>query len=649
MMRHLRRRPDRAALIDALTITVGIGLLAWVYAMQPALHDEVGSLTERVVRAAYPVGDLVLLCLTILLLRGNGRRGGTAPVWIAVAICGYLVGDWAWVVLGNLRNGWDELWWTGRTINGVHMLSLAVLGLAAWRPELHDDGPVAAAVSRLGRAHLAVLTVAVLIAPALLVTQVLDGEVTNGLAIAIGSATMFLLVVTRMAQPLKQAERHSLQVRELSRRDELTGLPNRRAWTDELPRVLEQARADGQPVSIAMLDLDRFKMFNDRHGHPAGDRLLKEAAAAWHGALRRTDILARYGGEEFIVLLPGADTSHAVAALERVRAVTPGGETFSAGVATWDGAETSEDLINRADTDLYAAKHAGRDRIISGSEPGPSVAQVQGPGVVRGGGTEIHRRQRHVETVVGDRVLGPGRLGPPDLGIGGTDPTPGAAQPVQLLAEPEGFQGPLRVQHHQAGLLDEVLGQGPRGPFIVGIPRHGAPPRSISCHQCENDVRTCRSFPPRGVKTPRCTGLAFIDVLVRPHGFGAQQVAREPARSHHAKMSAPVGLSLVESFVLAEADPGASLWEIATGWTQNGDDADRIRAVPLLQEAVAALADYGFVEVQVVAEGPASMDDSTVPAGEVKSAVDDLQSWLQPPTGDSVLTVNITEAGIPWL
>lgn len=377
MLRDLRRRPDRAALIDALTVTVGIGLPAWVYALQPALHDDVGSLTERIVRVTYPIADLVLLFLTVLLLRSNGRRGGNAPLWIGVAVFGYLIGDWAWVVLGTLHNGWDDLWWTSRTISGVYMLSLAVLGLAAWRPEMHDDGPGASAVSRLSHPQLAVLAAAVLIAPAMLVAETLDGQVRNGLAVAIGSATMFLLVVVRMAQLLKQAERHSLQVRELSRRDELTGLPNRRAWTGELPRVLEQARSGGEPVSIAMIDLDRFKSFNDRHGHPAGDRLLKEAAAAWTGALRRSDILARYGGEEFIVLLPGADTGQAVAAIERVRAVTPAGQTFSAGVATWDGEESSDDLVSRADTYLYAAKKAGRDRILSGSEPGPSaVAQI---------------------------------------------------------------------------------------------------------------------------------------------------------------------------------------------------------------------------------------------------------------------------------
>jgi diguanylate cyclase (GGDEF)-like protein len=207
--------------------------------------------------------------------------------------------------------------------------------------------------------------VAVLIAPALLVTEVLANKVQHGLAIAIGSATMFLLVVARMAQLLRQAERTSRQVRELSRRDELTGLPNRRAWVDELPRVLEEARRDGLPVSIGMLDLDHFKSYNDRYGHPAGDRLLKEAAAAWHGVLRRTDILARYGGEEFIVLLPGADIEQAAATLERLRKATPPLTTFSAGVAAWDRTETSEDLIARADAALYSAKDAGRNRVIA--------------------------------------------------------------------------------------------------------------------------------------------------------------------------------------------------------------------------------------------------------------------------------------------
>jgi diguanylate cyclase (GGDEF)-like protein len=196
------------------------------------------------------------------------------------------------------------------------------------------------------------------------------GALRHGVAIAAGSTIMSVLVVTRLTVLLRFVERQAEQVRELARRDELTGLPNRRAWTDELPRVLEQARQSGRPVSVCMMDLDHFKNFNDTRGHQAGDRLLKEAAAAWLSRLRREDILARYGGEEFIVLLPGTDVLEGCAIIERLRPVTPAEQTFSSGVATWDGTETSEELIARADAALYEAKHTGRNRIVAAGAAG---------------------------------------------------------------------------------------------------------------------------------------------------------------------------------------------------------------------------------------------------------------------------------------
>jgi diguanylate cyclase (GGDEF)-like protein len=189
------------------------------------------------------------------------------------------------------------------------------------------------------------------------------------MSIAAGSTIMSVLVVSRLTVLLRLVERQTAQVRELARRDELTGLPNRRAWTDELPRVLEQARQSGLPVSVCMVDLDHFKAYNDTHGHQTGDRLLKEAAAAWLDRLRQSDMLARYGGEEFIVLLPGTDLRLACEVMERVRQVTPAAQTFSCGVATWDTAETSEGLIARADAALYKAKNTGRDRIVAAAAP----------------------------------------------------------------------------------------------------------------------------------------------------------------------------------------------------------------------------------------------------------------------------------------
>jgi diguanylate cyclase (GGDEF)-like protein len=146
-----------------------------------------------------------------------------------------------------------------------------------------------------------------------------------------------------------------------ARTDELTSLPNRRGWEDEIARELSRARRDAMPLCVAVIDLDHFKRFNDARGHQAGDRLLKEATAAWRNALRGTDILARYGGEEFALALPTCGLEDALRIVERLRQSTPGGQTVSAGIAQWDGREGSASLFARADAALYESKRAGKD------------------------------------------------------------------------------------------------------------------------------------------------------------------------------------------------------------------------------------------------------------------------------------------------
>jgi diguanylate cyclase (GGDEF)-like protein len=142
--------------------------------------------------------------------------------------------------------------------------------------------------------------------------------------------------------------------------DVLTGVPNRRAWD----RRIEQAVRDAEPVCVAILDLDRFKAYNDDHGHQAGDRFLKEAAAAWRAQLRPTDTLARYGGEEFVVLLHGTNLERARQIVDRLRAATPRGQSCSAGVARREDGDTAAALLDRADKALYDAKRAGRNRSV---------------------------------------------------------------------------------------------------------------------------------------------------------------------------------------------------------------------------------------------------------------------------------------------
>ena len=154
------------------------------------------------------------------------------------------------------------------------------------------------------------------------------------------------------------------QAQELARTDALTGLANRRALEEELPREMSRLRREEHPLFLASLDLDGLKAYNDRAGHQAGDRLLREAAAAWGSSLRDFDCLARSGGDEFVLFFEAENREEAVAVVERLRNVTPGGVTCSAGLVVWDGAESWLELLERADRALYAAKQGGRDRAV---------------------------------------------------------------------------------------------------------------------------------------------------------------------------------------------------------------------------------------------------------------------------------------------
>jgi two-component system cell cycle response regulator len=155
----------------------------------------------------------------------------------------------------------------------------------------------------------------------------------------------------------------------LLREDGLTGLSNRRAILTQLAGMVSAARRHGHPLSIAICDLDHFKRINDTHGHKTGDAVLVATAHAMGTHLRAEDQLGRLGGEEFLVLLPDTDAAAAQRVAEKLRlqvgrAGGPVPVSVSIGVATWDG-EAAEDLLHRADEALYAAKEAGRDRVMA--------------------------------------------------------------------------------------------------------------------------------------------------------------------------------------------------------------------------------------------------------------------------------------------
>lgn len=171
------------------------------------------------------------------------------------------------------------------------------------------------------------------------------------------------------------SERKRLEARliELARTDPLTGLANRRAFTESLGAELDRMRRHGHPLSVLMLDVDLFKRVNDQHGHATGDRVLRTVAEAMRTNVRATDALGRVGGEEFAIALVETGGDAALELAERIRSAVAAariethgqsiGVTMSVGVTVARGDDTVDGVLSRADAALYAAKSGGRNRV----------------------------------------------------------------------------------------------------------------------------------------------------------------------------------------------------------------------------------------------------------------------------------------------
>ena len=171
----------------------------------------------------------------------------------------------------------------------------------------------------------------------------------------------------RLQQQAKQIEAQLYE----ARTDPLTGLPNRRAFDDELSRRLAEWQRKGNTFCMIMIDIDHFKRLNDQYGHPAGDGVLREVADVLRCTLREMDMCARLGGEEFAVILPATSPQEGRRATERARLAIAGhrfhveqsklSATVSLGLSTVEGHDDAVSLMKRADDALYAAKHGGRN------------------------------------------------------------------------------------------------------------------------------------------------------------------------------------------------------------------------------------------------------------------------------------------------
>ena len=384
-----------ALLRDAPGVAVaGIGALALLPVFWLALHGSRGELLVVIASVcAYFLAPVVLS-------GGPEYPSGGWRIALVFAAASAIVGIAVQNLVARERSHADALAVRERDLEAIADLSRSLSGTTDGRDR------ICAAACDLSGAHFAVLlerqadgtlawtagaglSLAELTAafeaaerPAAVMSEpVRRGEQTVGLLV-VGwrlpppdqrrTTGLVRLLAAEAASVIDRAELLG-RLTEIALTDELTGLPNRRAWDT----ILEQAVRDAEPVCVAILDLDRFKAFNDGHGHQAGDHLLKEAASAWLGELRPTDTLARYGGEEFVVLLHGLELHAARRVVDRLRALTPRGQSCSAGIASRADGEGPTALLGRADGALYEAKRAGRDRSLlagAGPQAGPVPA-----------------------------------------------------------------------------------------------------------------------------------------------------------------------------------------------------------------------------------------------------------------------------------
>lgn len=373
--------------LDAAIVSTAIGVLAWVYYMQPLAQDPSLSLPERLISLAYPLMDLLLLIVLVRVLLTRGARNGSMGWLVASTIM--LLGADAWFTLLSTTSGYQA----GDLVDGLWLLAYVCWGVAALHPSTaKEPTPRHEEAVKPSRLRIALLATAGLVLPALLWFRAAHGLDTEP-ALAFGSLLVFSLIATRMALLVREvetkavklavqgraleaalAQKHDLedQLRRQAFYDDLTGLANRTLFGDRLQQAMLRGDRSFHSVALLFIDVDDFKWVNDSHGHVAGDRVLREVGARLSSCMRKSDTVARWGGDEFAVLIEDADGREAaVEAAERIQAAMA--EPFASeagdlrlGVSVGmvlEGAGDAADadaMLSAADAAMYAVKRSGK-------------------------------------------------------------------------------------------------------------------------------------------------------------------------------------------------------------------------------------------------------------------------------------------------
>jgi diguanylate cyclase (GGDEF)-like protein len=315
----------------------------------------------------------VLLSAAVLMAVRRGWR----PPWLGIATCLYDVTMVSCLLASFLAVGRPYMAANSRVTFEVYFVALAATCLRYDRRVCVITGLVAATEY----AMLVLVTAHYLSAHGSTADVFAYG--TFSVADEMGRIILLLVATLLSAAIVDRVER----LRVLSTHDSLTGLYNRAYFDERLYEELLRARRYNRPLSVALVDVDRFKQVNDQYGHMSGDAVLRAFASHLRDSVRRTDIVARYGGEEFGLILPETTGEDARIKVDRVREEMEASAiqlprlgrvlhlTFSAGVASLPGdGERIEELVLRADARLLAAKGNGRNRVHGPPQPATQPA-----------------------------------------------------------------------------------------------------------------------------------------------------------------------------------------------------------------------------------------------------------------------------------
>lgn len=360
LIRARGRRISPAVWLDGLVVGLGAVAVVATLVLAPLLRPEPPPSTQTATELAYPVADLTLLTVLVAVGSITRFRLDLRLALLGVGLGLTLATDLAYLFL-NLARSYHE----GEPVDIGWLLALLPIAAAACLPGKARQSHTNLHTGPIERTTIAAPTVAGLAALAVLVSAVLLGEYHLALPLASGAlaAACILVALLRTALTLHQLKELP-EARRAARTDPLTDLANRRHMQEWCSRLL--ARSDAAPVTLLVIDLDGFKIVNDRHGHPVGDALLVEVANRFATTMRHDDLLARLGGDEFAAVLPRTTPAQAERVAQRMHATlaTPvevAGHAFrvnaSVGISAAGrlGINTAI-LLQEADIAMYRAK-----------------------------------------------------------------------------------------------------------------------------------------------------------------------------------------------------------------------------------------------------------------------------------------------------